>query len=206
MTFRAFGLLACLWGIGALAQGAEPAPAPTIPAAPAPAPPLPVAVPKATGDWISTVRRVTKFTNILLYGFLAGNFASVSIGQVPFQNTLDAHDYVLVKHGTELSFGPVIPPFMVVADILPLAQLVLIDSWKNTSFVLTVSAHILMVAATIVTLVVNLPINAQAAQWDANNPPANWMQARDQWNAGQTARTILTLPAFAAMAAAALFE
>ncbi len=52
-------------------------------------------------------------------------------------------------------------------------------------------------------LAVNLPINADQADWAVQNPPADWAAIRDRWQVAHLVRTIAALSAFAALAGSA---
>ena len=76
----------------------------------------------------------------------------------------------------------------------------------KTAFVLVAAAFALWIAATAVTVVYNVPVNSQAAGWDPAHPPADWEALRASWHRGQSLRTALSVPAFAALLLAALVD
>jgi hypothetical protein len=61
----------------------------------------------------------------------------------------------------------------------------------------------LLIFVFILTLAVNLPINADQVNWNAQAPPADWAAVRDRWQAAHAVRTAAGVLAFAALALAA---
>jgi hypothetical protein len=55
-------------------------------------------------------------------------------------------------------------------------------------------------AATVTTLVVNVPINTATATWDPASPPAGWQALRRRWDVFQAVRAWLLLLAFGSLA------
>jgi uncharacterized membrane protein len=145
------------------------------------------------------------FVSLVVVGLVAGIFLATQLGQLRVQNTLDARDFTLVKHGFEVAVGKVMP-VLVIAAGLSIAPLVfLLRSSGPARFIAVVLALILWACVIIATLVYNAPVNALAVQWNPEAPPANWEELRDQWHRGQTIRTPLAIAAFAAIAFAAVW-
>lgn len=61
----------------------------------------------------------------------------------------------------------------------------------------------LIVATVAVTLVVNVPINRQTAQWNPLNPPPDWQLLRNRWERFQAIRSMLLLLGFSCLVLAA---
>jgi uncharacterized membrane protein len=147
---------------------------------------------------------VAMFASVILVGLVAGIFLATQLGQVRVQNTLDARDFTLVKHGFEVALGKIMPVLVIVAgvSIAPLAFL--LYGGGRVRFIAVVLALLLWAGVIIATLVYNAPVNALAVEWDPSAPPADWQLQRDQWHRGQTIRTPLALVAFMAIAFAAV--
>jgi uncharacterized membrane protein len=145
------------------------------------------------------------FVSLVVVGLVAGIFLATQLGQLRVQNTLDAHDFTLVKHGFEVAVGKVMP-VLVIAAGLSIAPLVfLLRSSSPARLIAVVLALILWACVIIATLVYNAPVNALAVEWNPEAPPTNWEELRDQWHRGQTVRTPLAIAAFAAIAFAAVW-
>jgi uncharacterized membrane protein len=145
------------------------------------------------------------FVSLVVVGLVAGIFLATQLGQLRVQNTLDARDFTLVKHGFEVAVGKVMP-VLVIAAGLSIAPLVfLLRTSGPARFIAVVLALILWACVIIATLVYNAPVNALAVEWNPEAPPVNWEELRDQWHRGQTIRTPLAIVAFAAIAFAAVW-
>src|SRR5687767_12296988 len=144
------------------------------------------------------------FVSLVVVGLVAGIFLATQLGQLRVQNTLDARDFTLVKHGFEVAVGKVMPVLVIAAGV-SIALLVFLLRSSGPRFIAVVLALILWAGVIIATLVYNAPVNALAVEWNPEAPPANREQLRDQWHRGQTIRTPLAIAAFAAIAFAAVW-
>ena len=144
------------------------------------------------------------FVSLVVVGLVAGIFLATQLGQLRVQNTLDARDFTLVKHGFEVAVGKVMPVLVIAAGV-SIALLVFFLRFSGPRFIAVVLALILWAGVIIATLVYNAPVNALAVEWNPEAPPANWEELRDQWHRGQTIRTPLAIAAFAAIAFAAVW-
>lgn len=146
------------------------------------------------------------FLSLILLGLVSGIFLATQLGQVRVQNTLDARDFTLVKHGFEVALGKVMPVLVIVAGLSIVPPVFLLRSQGLVQFIAAGLALLLWAGVIVVTLIYNAPVNALAVQWDPAAPPADWQQLRDQWHRGQTIRTPLAVAAFGAIALAAVFR
>jgi uncharacterized membrane protein len=144
------------------------------------------------------------FVSLVVVGLVAGIFLATQLGQLRVQNTLDARDFTLVKHGFEVAVGKVMPVLVIAAGV-SIALLVFLLRSSSPRFIAVVLALILWAGVIIATLVYNAPVNALAVEWNPEAPAANWEELRDQWHRGQTIRTPLAIAAFAAIAFAAVW-
>jgi uncharacterized membrane protein len=145
------------------------------------------------------------FVSLIVVGLVAGIFLATQLGQVQVQNTLDARDFTLVKHGFEVALGKVMPVLVIAAGVSIVPLVFLLRSWGPARFVAVVIALVLWAGVIIATLAFNAPVNALAVEWNPEAPPGNWEELRDQWDRGQTIRTPLAIAAFAAIAFAAVW-
>jgi uncharacterized membrane protein len=144
------------------------------------------------------------FVSLVVVGLVAGIFLATQLGQLRVQNTLDARDFTLVKHGFEVAVGKVMPVLVIAAGV-SIALLVFLLRSSGPRFIAVVLALMLWAGVIIATLVYNAPVNALAVEWNPEAPAANWEELRDQWHRGQTIRTPLAIAAFAAIAFAAVW-
>jgi uncharacterized membrane protein len=61
---------------------------------------------------------------------------------------------------------------------------------------LPLAALALLAGILVLTVVVNLPINADQGGWDVHAPPADWASVRDDWQLAHAARTAAAVLAF----------
>jgi uncharacterized membrane protein len=142
---------------------------------------------------------------IVIVGLVAGTFLATQIGQVRVQNTLDARDFTLVKHGFEVAVGRIMPVLTIVAGLSIIA--VVITGWsRGATRGLAIAALALWIGVIVVTLVFNAPVNAAAATWDHASPPLDWESQREKWHLGQTVRTPLAVGSFLCLALASQWE
>ncbi|MGY2093475.1 anthrone oxygenase family protein [Nocardia gipuzkoensis] len=55
---------------------------------------------------------------------------------------------------------------------------------------------VLLVSIVALTIMVNLPINAQQLDWVAGAPPRDWAQVRNRWQIAHLMRTVAAVAAF----------
>ena len=125
--------------------------------------------------------------SLMVVGVVAGTFVATQIGQVRVQNTLDARDFTLVKHGFEVAVGRIMPVLTIAAGLSIIPVAILGASRATRGF--AIAALALWIAVIVVTLVFNAPVNVDAASWDPASPPVDWEDRRDQWHLGQALRT-----------------
>ena len=56
---------------------------------------------------------------------------------------------------------------------------------------------LLLIAVFVLSLTVNLPINADQLDWNVDAPPADWADDRDRWQIAHAVRTVAAVLAFA---------
>lgn len=75
---------------------------------------------------------------------------------------------------------------------------------NRLSFYLLIAASICLIAAVLVTVLGNWPINNQIITWDSNSPPSNWTELRDEWWRFHIARAVLVITGLSCVVLAAL--
>ncbi len=73
------------------------------------------------------------------------------------------------------------------------------------AFQLTLAGLLLFVAALLVTLLVNVPIDNQLKRWTLSTLPSNWQEVRDRWELYHSIRTVASVSGLALILAGALF-
>lgn len=132
---------------------------------------------------------------LLLIGFTAcaefGSYAFVH----PVVRRLPSAQMIAFEQGLLRTFGRAYPVLM------PLSGLMLIAyaTWgggEGTPSLWRWFAVVAWAAATVTTLVVNVPINVATDKWDPQDPPENWRHLRRRWELFQAIRAWLLLTAF----------
>ncbi len=84
--------------------------------------------------------------------------------------------------------------------------LLLVGSWKtkNLYFYCILTALVLFLAALLITLIVEVPIDNQIRTWTAATVPTDWGEIRDRWEQYHTVRTFLSLGSVALFTVAIL--
>jgi hypothetical protein len=92
------------------------------------------------------------------------------------------------------------------AIIAALATLALFPNRRCIAFYCTLLGGALLVAALVITLSVNVPIDNQIKIWTAASLPANWAEVRERWETFHAARTFVSLGAFVLLLAGSLMS
>jgi uncharacterized membrane protein len=145
-----------------------------------------------------------QLVSLVVVGVVTGIFVGTQIGQVRVQRALDARDFTLVKHRFEVAMGRAMPVLTIAAVGSLIAVTISAESLAAQAF--AIAALVLWIGVIVVTLVVNAPVNAEAARWDPESPPDDWQAKRDRWHRGQTARTPLAVASFVCLALAVQWE
>ena len=145
-----------------------------------------------------------QLVSVVIVGVVAGIFVATQIGQVRVQNTLDARDFTLVKHGFEVAVGRIMP-VLTIASVVSIIPVAILGGSRATRG-LAIAALVLWIGVIVVTLVFNAPVNADAATWDPASPPLDWEDKRDQWHFGQAVRTPLAMASFLCLVLASQWD
>jgi len=136
------------------------------------------------------------FATMVVVGFTAcvefGSYAFVH----PVIRRLPAREHIVVEQGLLRTFGRIMPVLMPVSVILMLIWTLLLDSDAGTARPVAWVGFAFLAAAVLITLIVNVPINAATGRWDAENPPADWREIRRRWELFQGVRSWLLLGGF----------
>lgn len=133
--------------------------------------------------------RVVRFINVWFAGLFAGFLLTVLVLEQSLRR-FDAQVYTQVRQ-VELVRLDTLASVTLLPAIITTAVLVL-RSRRAPAIV----ALVLLVGVFVLTLVVNLPINSDQADWVVANPPADWAEVRDRWQLAHLARTVAAMAAF----------
>jgi Domain of unknown function (DUF1772) len=133
-----------------------------------------------------------------------GLFAGFLLGVLVLENSLRGYGadiYTLVRR-VELDSLDTLASVTLIPAIATTVVLAIRARGNDRRLVLLAAVLLLLVFAT--TLAINLPINADQANWSAQNPPADWSAVRDRWQLAHLVRTVAAFLAFGSLIGAGL--
>jgi uncharacterized membrane protein len=143
-----------------------------------------------------------RFGGLLFGGLFAGFLLAVLVLELAVRR-FDASVYTQVRH-VELAGLDVLASATLLPALAATALLVVADRKLRRTFWLTLTALVLLVFAFVISLLINVPINAEQLAWTVQTPPAHWATARDRWQLSHVVRTGAAVLALGCLAAAAL--
>ncbi|MEU4604649.1 anthrone oxygenase family protein [Kribbella sp. NPDC023972] len=135
-----------------------------------------------------------------------GVFAGFLVGVLVLENSLRGYGasvYTQVRQ-VELDSLDTLASVTLIPAILATVVLAIRARGNDRRRVLVAAALLVLVFA--ISLAINLPINADQADWSAQNPPADWSTVRDRWQLAHTIRTTAALLAFATLTTALTYR
>ncbi|HWR16885.1 MAG TPA: anthrone oxygenase family protein [Terriglobales bacterium] len=153
----------------------------------------------AEGDsGVKTLYFVTVFLLCLVTGVFWGTWFSLSrsIASIEPDTFLEIGRTMIGNLG-----GPMRVLMPITLASLFLLSLVLYRQRRKLACVLTVASLLLLLAALIVTLKVNVPIDREIVTWTVTTLPGDWKVIRDRWEFYHGLRTLLSLFAFGSLLA-----
>jgi len=149
--------------------------------------------------------RIAQFTTILLFALVMGVFWGTWFSLSRSIATITPDAFLEIGHIMIRNLGGpmrvLLPAALASSAIL---LVVLFRQKRVAAFSLAMAGLVLMVAALIVTLAVNVPIDYQINEWTVNSLPADWMAIRDRWEFFHTIRTFASIGALGCAVASAL--
>lgn len=127
-----------------------------------------------------------------------GLFAGFLLGVLVLENSLrgyGAEVYTQVRQ-VELDALDTLASVTLIPAII--ATVVVVIRGGNRRPALIAAALLVLVFVT--SLAINLPINAEQADWAVQSPPADWAAVRDRWQLAHLVRTVAAMLAFGVLA------
>ena len=143
--------------------------------------------------------RAAQATTIVLFALVMGVFWGTWFSLSRTMSQLSAETFLAVGHEMIQNLG------MPMAILLPLALLSALITlallWPNRTAALwwLAAGFVLMVAALVVTLAVEVPIDNQIQDWTAATLPADWRSIQSRWELFHTIRTFTSIAALIAV-------
>ncbi|MGW5381138.1 anthrone oxygenase family protein [Nocardia sp. NPDC003963] len=148
----------------------------------------------------STTPADTGRTNALRFAtrLFAGLFAGFLLGVLILESSLrsaDAATYLQVR-SVELDRLDLLATLTLIPALCLGAALAVSAYRSGRAWVPTSFAVALLAVVALISITVNLPINAQQTEWAGHGIPADWSAVRDRWQAAHTVRTVAAVIAF----------
>ncbi len=144
---------------------------------------------------------IIRFTDLLLVSLLVGAMFGIWLGFNP--RRLSARAYVEQQQNTIRALNTPMPILGAVCILLTIVLAVLGKSSRPAIYLL-VAAVACLIAAGVITRLLNQPINSQVMTWSIQAPPANWTELRDEWWRWHVARTLAGIAALSFLIVAVL--
>jgi uncharacterized membrane protein len=144
--------------------------------------------------------RAVQFVTLLLFSLVSGVFWGTWFSLSRSMSGLTPGTFLEVGHTMIGNLGGPMSVLMPAALLSALTLAVLLirqGQMRNSLFI--VSAFVLMLAAMIITLTVNVPIDRQIQSWTTTTLPADWSAIRDRWELYHSLRTFASLVALACL-------
>jgi uncharacterized membrane protein len=153
---------------------------------------------------MNTIAGLLRILSTVLVGLMAGFFFAFAVDVAPAMLELDAHAYIATQQIINRVVRNI--PFALVyfgAAVAPLlAAGAMYLAGRRSEAALWLAIGLVYIAGVfLVTREINVPINNALALWDPAAPPAQWQQARDDWNFANLARCIVACVCFVAAVA-----
>jgi uncharacterized membrane protein len=132
-----------------------------------------------------------------------GLFAGFLLGVLVLENSLRAYDasvYAQVRL-VELDSLDKLASATLIPALVSTVIVTILARGKNRWHLLALA---LLVVVFAVSLAVNLPINADQADWSVQAPPSDWATVRDHWQLAHLIRTVAAVSAFGSLIVAGL--
>jgi len=149
--------------------------------------------------------RAAYVITIVLFAVVMGVFWGTWVSLSRTMNQLSAQTFVAVGHEMISNLG------VLMAILLPLALLsamvtgaLLWRARRAAAFWWMLAGFILMAAALVITLAVEVPIDSQIQSWTAATLPGDWRQVQSRWELFHTIRTFASVAAVAGVTISAV--
>lgn len=137
------------------------------------------------------VLKLVRFVNLICAALIAG-IAFCHALELPNKMTLPAETWLTVQQILYRGFGAKAGPIEVGAVASSLMLLFLVRK-RRSAFVWSLVASVCFVAGLVLWFQVISPMNLLIDSWTPTTLPANWTEARDQWEYGHVAHATLVI-------------
>lgn len=148
---------------------------------------------------------IWQFINILLLSLVTAVFWGTWLGLSRSMASLSDETFIEVGHAMIGNLGTIMAVLMPAAMLATFPVLYLQYRRRSKAFYLTLVGLILFIVALLITLLVEVPLDNQFAQWTVSTLPGNWQELRDRWEWFHAIRSWVAVAGLALLLAGALF-
>jgi uncharacterized membrane protein len=139
--------------------------------------------------------RAAQATTIVLFSLVMGVFWGTWFSLSRTMDQLTGETFVAVGHQMIQNLGLPMAILLPLALLSALVTLVLLRRDRTAAFWWLAAGFALMVAALVITLAVEVPIDNQIETWTAATLPGDWRSIQSRWELWHTIRTFASIAA-----------
>jgi uncharacterized membrane protein len=149
--------------------------------------------------------RAAQATTIVLFSLVMGVFWGTWFSLSRTMDQLSGETFVAVGHQMIRNLGGPMAILLPLALLSALVTLALLRPHRHAAaFWWLAAGFLLMVAALVITLAVEVPIDNQIQDWTAATLPADWRSIQSRWELWHTIRTFSSIAAVMAVTISAV--
>jgi uncharacterized membrane protein len=150
------------------------------------------------------IRVAAQATTIVLFALVMGVFWGTWFSLSRTMDQLSPETFLAVGHEMIQNLGVPMAVLLPLALLSALVTLVLLWPDRTAAFWWLAAGFVLMLAALVITLAVEVPIDNQIETWTAATLPGDWRSIQSRWELWHTVRTFASIAAVVAAAISAV--
>jgi uncharacterized membrane protein len=148
--------------------------------------------------------RAAQATTIVLFSLVMGVFWGTWFSLSRTMDQLSGETFVAVGHQMIQNLGVPMAILLPLALLSALVTLALLRQGRQTvAFWWVLAGFLLMAAALVITLAIEVPIDNQIQEWTAATLPGDWRAIQSRWELWHTIRTFSSIAAVIAVTVSA---
>jgi len=144
------------------------------------------------------IRVAAQATTIVLFALVMGVFWGTWFSLSRTMDQLSPETFLAVGHEMIQNLGVPMAVLLPLALLSALVTLVLLWPDRTAAFWWLAAGFVLMLAALVITLAVEVPIDNQIETWTAATLPGDWRSIQSRWELWHTVRTFASIAAVVA--------
>lgn len=144
------------------------------------------------------IRVAAQATTIVLFALVMGVFWGTWFSLSRTMDQLSSETFLAVGHEMIRNLGVPMAVLLPLALLSALVTLVLLWPDRTAAFWWLAAGFVLMLAALVITLAVEVPIDHQIETWTAATLPGDWRSIQTRWELWHTVRTFASIAAVVA--------